>query len=181
MSNIDEIIGHVLEVEGGYTHDELDSGGETNYGVTISTAKAYGYFGNMKDLPVSLAKNIYLNKYWIEPKFDQVNTLSKSIAEELCDTGVNCGISFAKKSLQSSLNLLNRQGNDYPDIVEDGDIGSATLSALATFLIKRGKEGEKVLVKVLNIMQGSRYIEITKSNPSQEKFFYGWVSNRVNI
>ncbi|HCW6332513.1 TPA: hypothetical protein OXS55_003500, partial [Acinetobacter baumannii] len=37
------------------------------------------------------------------------------------------------------------------------------------------------LVRVLNIMQGQRYIEICERNPSQEQFFYGWISNRVVI
>ncbi|MNV18676.1 putative Peptidoglycan domain protein [compost metagenome] len=43
-------------------------------------------------------------------------------------------------------------------------------------MAKRGKEGEKVLVRVLNIMQGQRYIEICERNPSQEQFFYGWIA-----
>ncbi|HBC3620727.1 hypothetical protein KTI28_19305, partial [Acinetobacter baumannii] len=47
--------------------------------------------------------------------------------------------------------------------------------------VKRGKEGEKVLVRVLNIMQGQRYIEICERNPSQEQFFYGWIANRVSM
>ncbi|MCW1478679.1 putative peptidoglycan-binding domain-containing protein, partial [Acinetobacter baumannii] len=56
-----------------------------------------------------------------------------------------------------------------------------TLRALKTYLAKRGKEGEKVLVRVLNIMQGQRYIEICERNPSQEQFFYGWIANRVSM
>jgi hypothetical protein len=34
-------------------------------------------------------------------------------------------------------------------------------------LAKRGKAGEKVLVRVLNIMQSQRYIEICERNPTQ--------------
>ncbi len=48
-------------------------------------------------------------------------------------------------------------------------------------LAKRGKAGEKVLVRVLNIMQGQRYIEICERNPTQEQFFYGWIANRVSL
>ncbi len=57
--------------------------------------------------------------------------------------------------------------------------GPPNLDALKTDLVKRGKEGEKVLVRVLNIMQGQRYIEICERNPSPEQFFYGWIANRV--
>ncbi|OTL94439.1 peptidoglycan-binding protein [Acinetobacter nosocomialis] len=50
-----------------------------------------------------------------------------------------------------------------------------------TTLAKRGKEVEKVLVRVLNIMQGQRYIKICERNPTQEQFFYGWIANRVSL
>ncbi|EMO3725406.1 putative peptidoglycan-binding domain-containing protein, partial [Acinetobacter baumannii] len=108
--------------------------------------------------------------------------VSSAVAEELLDTGVNCGTGFAKPLLQRALNLLNNQGKaGYADLEVDGVYGSETLRALKTYLAKRGKEGEKVLVRVLNIMQGQRYIEICERNPSQEQFFYGWIANRVSM
>lgn len=80
------------------------------------------------------------------------------------------------------MNLLNNQGKGgFPDLEVDGVYGSTTLGALKTYLAKRGKEGEKVLVRVLNIMQGQRYIEICERNPTQEQFFFGWISNRVSL
>ncbi|RXS96366.1 hypothetical protein ETZ13_07905 [Acinetobacter junii] len=51
--------------------------------------------------------------------------------------------------------------------------GPVTLNVLKTFMAKRGEKGEKVLIRVLNIMQGQRYIEICERNPIQEQFFYG--------
>lgn len=70
------------------------------------------------------------------------------------------------------MNLLNNQGKaGWPDLTVDGVYGPATLNGLKTYLAKRGKEGEKVLVRVLNIMQGQRYIEICERNPTQEQFF----------
>ncbi len=176
---INEIIDGILKAEGGYSNDPQDIGGETNFGITIITAKANGYYGAMKDLPVSVARQIYINKYWLEPHFDKIENLSADVARELCDTGVNCGISFAQGTLQQALNLLNRQEADYKDIKEDKSIGPATLTALAAYLLKRGKEGEKVLVRVLNIMQGAHYIEITKTRPANESFFFGWILNRI--
>ena len=53
------------------------------------------------------------------------------MAEELLDTGVNCGTGFAKPLLQRALNLLNNQGKaGFPDLVIDGVYGSETLRAL---------------------------------------------------
>jgi lysozyme family protein len=178
---IDQVIDGILTAEGGYVFDKNDSGGETNFGITVMVAKANGYYGVMKDLPKATARQIYLNRYWLEPHFDRVATLSPAVAEELCDTGVNCGTAFAQGILQQALNLLNRQEADYKDISEDGSIGPGSLAALAAFLSKRGKEGETVLVRTLNIMQGARYIEITKTNAKNESFFYGWILNRVSI
>ncbi len=177
----EQIINGILKAEGGYSFDQDDAGGETNYGITAVVARANGYYGAMKDLPLSTAKQIYVNRYWFEPKFDKVETFSRRVAEELTDTGVNCGTNFAQKILQQALNLLNRGGKDYQDIVEDGAIGKGTLGALASYLGKRGKEGEEVLLRTLNIMQGARYIEITKSRPQNANFFYGWVLNRIKM
>jgi hypothetical protein len=59
-------------------------------------------------------------------------------------------------------------------------LGNKTIDALKVYLSKRGAQGEVVLLKILNIMQGQRYIEIVERNPSQEAFFYGWIAHRVS-
>ncbi|MFZ7393648.1 glycoside hydrolase family 108 protein [Acinetobacter baumannii] len=178
--NIERYLDELIKREGGYVNNPADRGGATKYGITQAVARENGWNGNMKDLPLEFAKSIYKKQYWLEPRFDQVNALSPSVAEELLDTGVNCGPNFAKPLLQRALNLLNNQGKaGWPDLKVDGVYGSATLGALKTYLSKRGKEGEKVLVRVLNIMQGQRYIEICERNPKQEQFFYGWINNRI--
>ena len=178
--NIEQYLNELINREGGYVNNPADRGGATNFGITEAVARASGFKGNMKDLPLSTAKDIYKKQYWISPRFDQVNAISAAVAEELLDTGVNCGTGFAKPLLQRALNLLNNQGKGgWPDLVVDGVYGSATLNALKTYMAKRGKEGEKVLVRILNIMQGQRYIEICERNPTQEQFFYGWINNRV--
>ncbi|HCA5022547.1 glycoside hydrolase family 108 protein [Acinetobacter baumannii] len=179
--NIEQYLEELIKREGGYVNNPADRGGATKYGITQAVARENGWNGNMKDLPLEFAKSIYKKQYWLEPRFDQVNALSPSVAEELLDTGVNCGTGFAKPLLQRALNLLNNQGKaGWPDLKVDGVYGSATLGALKTYLSKRGKDGEKVLVRVLNIMQGQRYIEICERNKSQEQFFYGWIANRIN-
>ncbi|HHP8809977.1 TPA: glycoside hydrolase family 108 protein [Acinetobacter baumannii] len=180
--NIEQYLDELIKREGGYVNNPADRGGATKYGITEAVARANGFKGNMRDLPLEVAKAIYRKNYWTLPRFDQVNGISPAVAEELLDTGVNCGVAFAKPLLQRALNLLNNQGKaGWPDLSVDGIYGPATLNALKTYLTKRGKEGEKVLVRVLNIMQGQRYIEICERNKSQEQFFYGWIANRVVI
>lgn len=178
--NIEQYLDELIKREGGYVNNPADRGGATKYGITEAVARASGFKGHMRDLPLSVAKDIYRKQYWTSPRFNQVNVISAAVAEELLDTGVNCGTGFAKPLLQRALNLLNNQGKSgWSDLVIDGVYGSATLNALKTYMAKRGREGEKALVRVLNIMQGQRYIEICERNPTQEQFFYGWISNRI--
>ena len=61
----------------------------------------------------------------------------------------------------------------------DGVIGPATLGALQAFLAQRGAEGETVLLRMLNALQGARYIEISDSRPANEDFTFGWFRTRV--
>ena len=70
--------------------------------------------------------------------------ISPIIAEELLDTGVNCGLGFTKPLLQRALNLLNRQGKEgWSDLKLDGEYGPSTLQALSLYIksaVKKGKE-----------------------------------------
>ena len=43
-------------IEGGYSNDPQDPGGETMYGITARLARAYGYTGAMRDLPLIFAQ-----------------------------------------------------------------------------------------------------------------------------
>ncbi|MEY2339774.1 glycosyl hydrolase 108 family protein, partial [Acinetobacter baumannii] len=54
----------VLQHEGGYINHPSDPGGETNYGITKSVARQYGYKGSMKDIPMDIVEKIYKNQYW---------------------------------------------------------------------------------------------------------------------
>ena len=57
----------ILRAEGGYVNDPADKGGETNYGITVAVARANGYTGPMRDLPVAMARAIYTARYITEP------------------------------------------------------------------------------------------------------------------
>ena len=182
MSNLrDEVINKILEVEGGYVNDSSDSGGETNYGITVRVARLAGYKGDMKDFPIEKAKEIYIAKYWNSMKLDEISNLSNVIAEELADTGVNMGVGRAGKFLQECLNALNNCGAYYEDLITDGIIGKKSLRALEIFINFRGKDGEKVLLNMLNCLQGAFYIDLAKRREKDEKFIYGWFKHRVSI
>lgn len=179
MSLKKKTIDHIIQVEGGYVNDPSDSGGETNWGVTKAVARKYGYEGPMRDMPREIAFNIYEDMYWDSMLLDEIEKYSSLVAAEMADTGVNMGIGRASTFLQIALNALNNQGKDYPDIVEDGDIGRGTLAALNSFYTRRGNDGMLVLEKALNCQQGAFYIDLVRRRQKDEKFLYGWLSNRV--
>lgn len=178
---LDAYLDTLLEHEGGYVNHLDDRGGATNWGITETTARAFGYTGEMRAMPRSVAKQIYTERYWIQPGFDQVNEISPTVAEELLDTGVNMGPAIAARFLQRALNVLNAQGKTYPDVTVDGQLGRMTLAALRAFLAARGKDGHAVLWKMLNAQQSVRYLEIAEANPSQEAFQFGWQAQRVGL
>lgn len=177
--NLLDTLNNIIKVEGTYSDHPSDKGGPTMYGVTEQVARSYGYQGNMKDLPRDTAIAIYTRRYWINPKLDQVASISEAIAEELLDTGINMGQATAIKFLQRALNTLNKQASQYPDLPVDGGIGPMTLYALKRYLTLRGKAGETVLLRMLNAQQSVRYIEIAERNPNQEDFMFGWQNARV--
>lgn len=180
MNAFDSALKHTLGIEGDFSDDPSDSGGATKWGITESVARAFGYSGRMQDMSVSLAKSIYRQNYWDLIKLDPIAELSEDIAVELFDTAVNCGTGFAGKCLQRSLTAFNRNGRDYPDLTVDGLVGRMTITALRAFLEKRGLNGETVLLRALNSLQGARYIELVENRPKDERFIYGWFSNRVS-
>ncbi len=57
--NIEQYLEELIKREGGYVNNPADRGGATKYGITEAVARANGYKGNMKDLPLDVAKSIY--------------------------------------------------------------------------------------------------------------------------
>lgn len=178
---ISDIINGVIRREGGYVNNPDDRGGPTKYGITEVKARAWGYSGDMRDLPRDLAYRIYEHDYYLGPNFNLINSHSEIIAEELVDSAVNLGDHWPARWLQEWLNVFNRRGTDYPDISVDGRCGPATAGALEGFLAVRGDEGERVLLRALNCSQGERYKDLTLARERNETFTYGWVRERVGL
>lgn len=177
----DELVEKLIAVEGGYVNDPSDSGGETIFGITKAVARENGYAGPMRSMTRDQAKVIYRAKYWAKPGLYLVAPLSKRIAEELLDTGVNMGTGTAGVFLQRALNVLNRGAADYADLKVDGAIGPATAAALKTYLARNGAKAERRLLKVLNCLQGARYVELAEAREKDERFVNGWFDNRVEL
>lgn len=160
-------------VEGGYSNDPADPGGETMYGITKAVAAAFGYRGPMAALPRETAAEIACGVFWTPLSLSFIAAISQPIAEELFDTNFNMWEGFAAKSVQRSLNALGEP------MVIDGKIGPLTVEALRQFIAKRGTAGTLVFLRCLNALQLEDYMRQTEAMPAKKKFFFGWVLNRV--
>jgi lysozyme family protein len=179
--HFDNALHVTLGIEGGFSDDANDRGGATKYGITEATARKHGYTGNMKDLPVELAKTIYRIDYWDVNKLGEISLIAPETAEELFDTGVNCGVGTAAKFLQRALNSLNQQGKLFPNLTVDGSVGSKTVQAVQALIDKRRDQGDVVLARLCNGQQAVRYIEICERDETQETFMFGWTSQRLGV
>ena len=175
----DEFVNELIKREGGYVNRADDSGGPTNYGITLAVARRYGYKGDIKTLPISMAKQIYFEMYWKDLSLDEIENISPAIAEKLGDIGANMGVGRAGEFCQRLLNVLNNLGKLYPDLKVDGNIGPATVSTLRKYLSSRPKDGEMVFLRGLNCLQGAFYINLAERRQKDEAFIYGWLLNRI--
>lgn len=162
------------QAEGGYANDPHDPGGETNHGITAAVARAHGFKGDMKDLPLDVATEIAKAQYWDIINLDDVASVEPSVASLLFDIGFNCGQATAVRFLQTCLNAFNHNGKDYPDVTVDCLMGKMTLNALRAFAAKRFAPGRTVLLRALNCKRGAYYLDI-----GNEDEVFGWFLNRI--
>jgi lysozyme family protein len=176
----DKAFEKVVGIEGGFTDDPADSGGATKFGITERLARAHGYAGAMRDLPLSTARAIYRAEFWDALRLEDVAGEWPAVALELFEQAVNLGAVPAARHFQRCLNVLNRRGRDYPDIAVDGRIGPWTVRAFARYMKCREKARQgAVMVSALNAMQGAFYIELAERREKDERFVFGWFEQRV--
>lgn len=172
----------LLGNEGTYANNANDHGKETYCGISrhyfpnwegwkiIDSVKLEpGFPKTLNNVPnlKGLVENFYRVEFWNKIDGDKLN--KQSIANELFDTSVIMSVMEAVKMLQQSLNLLNRNGKNYPDIFMDGKMGPTTLNTVNNF------DEEAVLLRSLNTLQGSHFIASCLKDPSQEEFYRGWL------
>ena len=113
--NFDTAFALLLGHEGDFSDHAADPGGKTRFGITEAVARQAGYTGDMRALPVDLAKRIYLDSYWRPVRADD---LPPGVRYIVFDGAVNSG------SAQSALWLQRALG-----VTADGVIGPKTLAA----------------------------------------------------
>jgi len=194
MADFEIAYGETEIREGGYVNDPVDKGGETHRGVArkfnadwpgwpvIDQIKAdhpddFKERINANDELADLAKALYRKRYWAPIRGDEIP--NQHIANKVFDTGVNQGVARSIRYLQEGLNLLNRNQKNYADVEVDGKFGNQTMKALQA-LLKLENDQPDYLLKALNLLQASFYIDIMQRDPTQQRFARGWL-NRVDL
>ena len=152
----DEAFHALLGHEGGYSNHPNDTGKETMWGVTERVARAHGYTGHMRSLPVDVAKAIYKRDYWDAVRADEVPT---AIRYSLFDGAVNSGVKQSVKWLQRALG-----------VVDDGAIGPKTLAAA------QAADGHVLKAKML----GAR-LQFMADLPTWPSFGRGWARRVASL
>jgi lysozyme family protein len=123
-----QALGHVVEMEGGFSDDRYDPGGPTNRGITLAVfAEWKGVALNdacraalvteLKRIPDATVHDIYRERYWAPAHCAE---LAPPLAFFHFDTAVNHGVTGAMRLLQRAA------GTD-----ADGEIGPNTRAAIA--------------------------------------------------
>lgn len=170
------VIGSVFALEAGFSNNPKDPGGATNHGVTEAVARKHDYHGPMQNLPKEFAADIYYKDYILKPGYVPVLELSPALGEELVDSGVNAGPGRSSVWFQIALNALNRDGKDYPQIVEDGKVGPGTINAYKALVRVRGRVPAcQMMIKIMDAQQTMHYLSLT----NLKTFTPGWINHRV--
>ena len=181
----DKLMAH--EGLGKWTNTPGDRGLETFSGISrrywpdwngwayIDGMKASGGFPhNLENDEVlaALVKSFYKQNYYAPLGGDG---LPESVALELFEMAVNCGVLPAMVILQQALNLLNNDQKYWSDLKVDGKFGAQSHQAL-TACLARPNRGERVLTSLVNRLQAEHYINLCRHDKSQEAFLVGWLS-----
>lgn len=164
MGSFEAALEHVLEMEGGYTHDPYDPGGPTNKGITLAVYARYkgkrvrdhnqaSLIRELKAIPMAEGREIYRDRYW-QPS--RAGDMPAPLALMHFDASVNHGVAGAAALLQRAM-----------QIDADGEIGPITMAAVRANDVSQ-------LIERYAAQRRLRY----RSLPHFWRFGRGWL-NRV--
>jgi lysozyme family protein len=160
MAEFNQAIEYVLANEGGFVSNPNDSGGVTNFGVTIPMLTSYRKkqvtTQDMQNLTQAEAKLLYQSFFWDRL---HISGLNQAIATAILDTAVNEGQITAVKLAQHCIG---------PSIMPDGIMGPATLQALDK------TNPDMFIYSYIGYLQ-DRYADFCINATNQLVFIKGWL------
>lgn len=154
--NFDQAFDTLLKHEGGFSDHPADPGGKTRFGITEAVVRKMGYHGDMRELPIDLAKRIYKTRYWDAVRAEE---LPEAIRYAVFDAAVNSGPRQAIRWLQRAVGV-----ND------DGIIGPKTLAAV------RAADPEQLVRRML-----AQRLRFMTDLPTWPTFGRGWARRIADL
>lgn len=185
MADLEASLGRLLRKEGGYANNARDRGKETYCGISrrwhpenpiwaiIDRWKKHEDFPRCLERDPQLrelVREFYRDQYWTPLMGFALP--SQIVADELLEQAVHRTVKEAVLNLQAVLNVLNRRGTRWPDLLEDGGLGGKTLGALRACC---DLKLDRALVLGMNCLQGSHLISQMRTDEEQEEFAVGWL------
>lgn len=171
---------HTFKAEGGWSDHPADRGGRTLWGITERTWRDWqrAHVIDREPRPLnemqrSDAEAIYREWYWRANRCDGIT--HSTVAAEVFDTTVNCGMAAAGIMVQRACNLLTM--DDGNSLKEDGVIGPRTLLELNALSSKY----PQAVLAALNGEQYAYYREIVRRDPAQAVFIRGWAKRCLGM
>lgn len=161
---IDEIIDGILASEGGYINHADDRGGETNFGITRETLGNYRNIAadrvDVYSLTESEARQIYLQKYVVEPGFLD---LPEQVLPVVVDAAVLHGPSRAIRMLQEAAGATR-----------DGVLGPKSIASVKL-------ADRRALVNTVSVIRLKFVANLVAQKPKQSQFLRGWVNRLTSF
>jgi lysozyme family protein len=163
----DKAMAFVAEAEGGYSNDEGDPGGETNYGVSQAFLKSLDIKKAPEEITPEFAKSIFRQEFWDRFGLDEFALTFPATCTGFFDAAVNMGAGRPAYYLQVALEEKKLFRGD-----KAMNLGLATKAAW-----RKAKPEDDIFLFTRGIDQ--RIIFYKKLGIKKPQFVRGWL-NRCN-
>lgn len=163
MSLFDKVFENLMELEGYYSNDKDDNGGETKFGISKNSFPEIDIF----NLTEEEAKEIYRNNYWLRNHCNDIK--DKKIASKVFDIAVNCGSGNAGLFIQRAINeVIKEERIAIKSLSTDGQIGPITIATLNSLNEKKN------IMNYLIFELTAYYLKVSKRK-NNIKYLRGWL------
>jgi lysozyme family protein len=177
----DRVFQGIMRDEGNYITEGKTEEEFSKYGITLYTARLFGYKGTLSTFTVGMAKDIYKKGYWDSNRVSDIYKISPTIAIEMFEIGINLSPIKAAIWTQRLCNSLNTiKGGKYKfgdDLLLDGVISNTTIKRLA----QMSKKDHKIIYNGINAMHRSYYITNAYIKPTFRQRFVDWCSHKEDL
>lgn len=183
-------LNRLLEREGGFVNDPLDTGGPTRWGITARTLGEWLQMSGpaplamVESLPQSTARAIYLDRYVVRPGLDQL--ADADVLDAAIDSAVLFGPPRAVGWLAVIPDLadaIDRIGPDHPAAVQRLLLQTVSAAPREQLLSADAAQINAMpadrVVDLLGACGIVRHAKRVKEDPGQIRFLRGWLVRRL--